>query len=69
MHAHFTRQSHFLHTIKGNNHVYTQSFYHICPRFWNSLKKKVNVLVPSVKFKITSKGFFQDHFPEFNYSK
>ena len=69
LHDHFTRQSHFLHPRKGNNHVYTQSFNHIGPRIWNSLQKKVNVLVPIVKFKITSKVFFHDHFLEFNYSK
>ena len=57
LHNHFTRQSHFLHPRKGNNHVYTQSFNHIGPRIWNSLQKKVNVLVPLVKFKITSKVF------------
>ena len=39
LHDHFTRQSHFLHTIKGSNHVSTQSFNHIGPRIWNSLKK------------------------------
>ena len=69
LHDHFTRQSHFLHTRKGNNHVYTPSFKHIGPRIWNSLQKKVNVLVPIVKLKITSTVFFQDHFLEFNYSK
>ena len=57
LHDHFTRQSHFLHPRKGNNHVYTQSFNHIGPRIWNSLQKKVNVLVPIVKFKMTSKVF------------
>ena len=59
LHDHFTRQSHFLPTIKGSNHVYTQSFNHIGPRIWNSLQKKVNIiLVPIAKFKITSKVFF-----------
>ena len=53
LHNHFTRQSHFLHPRKGNNHVYTQSFNDIGPRIWNSLQKKVNVLVPIVKFKLT----------------
>ena len=57
LHDHFTRQSHFLQPRKGNNHVYTQSFNHIGPRIWNSLQKKVNVFVPLVKFKITSKFF------------
>ena len=45
LHDHFTRQSHFLHTIKGSNHVST----HIGPRIWNSLQKKVNILVPIAK--------------------
>ena len=45
LHDHFTRQSHFLHPRKGNNHVYTRSFNHIGPRIWNSLQKKVNVVV------------------------
>ena len=69
LHDHFTRQSHFLHTIKGNNHVYTQSFNHIGPRIWNSLQKKVNILVSIAKFKRTSKVFFQEHILEWNYSK
>ena len=52
LHDHFTRQSHFLHmgTRKGSNHVSTQSFNNIGPRIWNSLQKKVNVLVPIAKF-------------------
>ena len=57
LHDHFTRQSHFLHTRKGNNHVYTQSFNHIGPRIWNLLQRKVYVLVPIVKLKITSTVF------------
>ena len=69
LHNHFMRQSHFLHARKGNNHVYTQSLSHIGPRIWNSLQKKVNVLVPLVKFKIPSTVFFQDHILEFNYLK
>ena len=69
LHDHFTRQSHFLHTIKGSNHVSTQSFNHIGPRIWNSLQKKVNILVPIAKFKITSKVFFQKNILEWNYSK
>ena len=56
LHNHFTRQSHFLHPRKRNNHVYTQSFNHIGPRIWNSLRMKVNVLVPIAKF-LMSKFF------------
>ena len=51
LHDHFTRQSNFLHTRKGSNHVSAQSFNSIDPRIWNSLQKKVSVLVPIVKFK------------------
>ena len=69
LHDHFTIQSHFLHTIKGSTHVSTQSFNHIGPRIWNSLQKKVNILVPIAKFKITSKVFFQENILEWNYSK
>ena len=69
LHDHFTRQSHFLHTIKGSNHVSTQSFNHIGPRIWNSLQKNVNILVPIAKLKITSKVFFQENIIEWNYSK
>ena len=69
LHYHFTRQSHLLHPRKGNNHVYTQSFNHIGPRIWNSLQKKVTVLVPIVKFKLTSKVFSHNHFLGFNYTK
>ena len=58
LHDHFTRQSHFLHTIKGSNHVSTQSFNHIGPQ------KKVNILVPIAKFKITSKVFFRENILE-----
>ena len=50
LHDHFTRQSHFLHTRNGSNHVSTQSIYNIGTRIWNSLQKKVNVLVPIAKF-------------------
>ena len=50
LHDHFTR------------HVYSQSFIHLGPPIWNSLQNKVSVLVPIVKFEITSKVFFQDHF-------
>ena len=69
LHDHFKRQSHFLHNIKGSNHLSTQSFNHIGPRIWNSLQKKVNILVPIAKFKITSKVFFQENILEWNYSK
>ena len=58
LHDHFTRQSHFRHPRKENNHVYTPSFDHIGPRIWNSLQKNVSVLVPISKLKITSKVFF-----------
>ena len=60
---------HFLHTIKGSNHVSTQSFNHIGPRIWNPLQKKVNILVPIAKFKELQKVFFQEHILEWNYSK
>ena len=50
LYHHFTRQSHFLYTRKGSNHVSTQSFNNIGPRIWNSLQTKVNVLVPIAKF-------------------
>ena len=62
LHDHFTRQSHFLHTIKGSNHVSTQSFNHIGPRIWNSLQKKVNILVPIAKLKITSSVFPEEYY-------
>ena len=68
VHNHFTRQSHFLHTRKGRNHVSIQCFNNTGPRIWNSLQKKVNILVPIDKFKTTSKLFFQEHILEFNYS-
>ena len=69
VHDHFTRQSHFLHTRKGNNHAYIQSFNNTGPRIWNCLQKKINVLVPIAIFFLTSKVFFQKHILEFNYSK
>ena len=46
---HFTRQTHFLHTRKGINHVYIQSFNNNGPRIWNCSQKKINVLVPIAK--------------------
>ena len=58
VHNHFTRQSHFLHTRKGRNHVSIQCFNNTGPR----------ILVPIDKFKTTSKLFFQEHILEFNYS-
>ena len=58
LHDNFTRQSHFLHTRKGSNHVSTQNFNSIGPRIWNSLQKKVNVLVPIATFEITPNIFF-----------
>ena len=57
VHNHFTKQSHFLHTRKGRNHVSIQCFNNTGPRIWNSLQKKVNILVPIAKFKTTSKLF------------
>ena len=69
VHDHFTRQSHFLHTRKENNHVYIQSFNNISPRIWNCLQKKINVLVPIAKKNfLTSKVFSHEHILEFNYS-
>ena len=59
----------FLHTRKGNNHAYIQSFNNTGPRIWNCLQKKINVLVPIAKLKKTSKVFFHEHILEFNYSK
>ena len=67
-HNHFTRQSHFLHTRKGRNNVSIQCFNNTGLRIWNSLQKKVNILVPIAKFKTTSKLFSQEHILEFNYS-
>ena len=57
VHNHFTRKYHFLHTRKGRNHVSIQCFNNTGPRIWNSLQKKVNILVPIAKFKTTSKLF------------
>ena len=57
VHNQFTRQSHFLHTRKGRNHVSIQCFNNTVPRIWNSQQKKVNILVPIAKFKTTSKLF------------
>ena len=54
----FIIQFHFLYTRKGRNHVSTRRFNHIGPPIWNSLQKKVNVLVPIAKLKIMSKVFF-----------
>ena len=68
VHNHFTRQSHFLHTRKGRNHVSIQCFNNTGPRLWNSLQKKVNIIVPIAKFKTTSKPFFHEHILDFNYS-
>ena len=51
VHDHFTRQSHFLHTRKGNNHAFIQSFNNTGPRIWKCLQKKINVLVSISKFK------------------
>ena len=53
VHNHFTRQSHFLHTGKGRNHVCIQFFNNTGPQIWNSLQKKVNIIVPISKFKTT----------------
>ena len=50
VHVHFTRQSHFLHTKNGINHVYKQSFNNTGPQIWNCLQKKINVLLPIAKF-------------------
>ena len=69
VHDHFTRQYNCLHTRKGNNHAYLQSFNNTDPRIWNCLQKKINVLVPIAKLKNPSKTFFQEHILEFNYSK
>ena len=69
VHDHFTRQSHLLHPIKGNNHVSIQSFSNTGPRIWSSIQNKVNVLVPFAQFKRTSKLFFQVIILEFHYPK
>ena len=45
VHNHFTRQSYFLHTRKGKNHVSIQCFNNTGPRIWNSFQNKVNILV------------------------
>ena len=37
---------HYLHTRKGNNHAYIQSFNNTGPRIWNCLQNKTHVLVP-----------------------
>ena len=58
VHDHFTGQSHFLHTRKGINHVYIQSFKNAGQRIWKCLQKKFNVLVPISKLKNPSKVFF-----------
>ena len=57
VHDHFTRQSHFLHTRKGNIHAYIQSFNNNGPRIWNCLQTKINVLVPIAIFFKTSSLF------------
>ena len=70
VHNHFTIQYHFLHTSKEGNYVSIQCFNNTGPQIqiWNSLQKKVKILVPIAKFLSTSKHFFQEHIPEFNYS-
>ena len=44
VHDHFTRQSHFLHTRKGNNHACIQSFNNTGPRIWNCLQRRLTFL-------------------------
>ena len=58
VHDHLTRQSHFLHTIKGNNHDYILSFNNTGPRIRNCLQKKINVIVPIAKLKKNIESFF-----------
>ena len=69
IHDHFTRQSHLLHTIRGNINVYTRSFRYISPRIWNLLQKKINVQVSIAKFKTSSKLFFLEQRLDINYPK
>ena len=57
VHTHFTRQSHFLHTRKGRNHVSIQCFNNTGSQIWNSLQKKVNILVPIANFFLISTFF------------
>ena len=51
VHNHFTRQSHVLLTSKRSNPISTQCFIITGPRIWNSIQKKVNIIVPIAKFK------------------
>ena len=68
VHDHFTRQSHFIHTRKGINHVSIQYFNNTGPQISNSLQNKFNIIFPIAKLKITSKFFSHEHILEFNYS-
>ena len=71
VHDHYTRQSHFLHTRKGNNHAYhiILSFNNTGTRIWNCLQKNINVLLPIVKFKKHRKSFPGAVYLSFNHSK
>ena len=57
IHSYSTRQKNLFHINKGNINIYTKSFVNTSARVWNVMQSKIDVHVPIVKFKKTSKAY------------
>ena len=68
-HKYSTRQKHLLYVNKSNINVYAKRFGNTSIRAWNDLQSKIDVNVPILKFKKSSKNYLQDNLLVLKYTK